>query len=607
MRIPKRAALRLAVTGWIGLAGLSLVAAHDRAVAAAPAPPENALPDSTVFFLKVQNAAALREAFRQSQFGQLWSDSALKPFREDLANRLDERSKSLKERVGVSLRELLELPQGSASVAVLPAKDDPDHDAVIVITADAGLNTDKLADVLARATKAGEEAGGKVNKEEFKGLTVTTVTPPKPKEEKEGQSPPPPIAWARDGAQFAIGTDTAAVKDVLANAAGRSEGALAASESYTAAAKKLGTGAQIVWYANVPEVVKLMAKAGARGKNAANVETFKATVQVLGITGMKAAAGTVTLNHGAFDSVTKTYVVAPAPLQGALKLLVLPPTNLKPEPWVPASVATYQSWSWDLDKAFEALNDLANTFQPGVLNVFEQQLVGPNGGEPLSFKKDIFDPLGDRVTLISDFKKPITEDSQRMVLAVALEDSKAFTETLTKLIGLAGGTPKKRDFQGTTIYDFDPPEIPNANAAGAPNPLKGPISVTIAKNTVFVATDASLLELVLRGGPALADSPGYQAVAREIPPKASAVTYVRPDESARLSYDSIKSGQFEKQLQGAAVAGGPDVSKVGKLFDKDKLPDFAVFAKYLANGGGYALVEEDGVSITNFTLRKANP
>ena len=76
-------------------------------------------------------------------------------------------------------------------------------------------------------------------------------------------------------------------------------------------------------------------------------------------------------------------------------------------------------------------------FQPGMLNVLEQQLVGPNGGEPVSFKKDIFDPLGDRITLISDFKKPISEENQRMLLAVALEDSKKFQNTMNKLIALS--------------------------------------------------------------------------------------------------------------------------------------------------------------------------
>ena len=85
------------------------------------------------------------------------------------------------------------------------------------------------------------------------------------------------------------------------------------------------------------------------------------------------------------------------------------------------------------------------------------------------------------------------------------------------------------------------------------------------------------------------------------------MTYVRPDEQARLTYDMIKSGQFEQALQGAAVAGGPDLSKLAKLIDKDKLPDFSVFAKYLAQGGRYSESAEDGLTITGFSLRKAKP
>ena len=206
------------------------------------------------------------------------------------------------------------------------------------------------------------------------------------------------------------------------------------------------------------------------------MQQTEAMLQVLGINGLKAAAGSFVLNLGNFDSVTKTIVLAPAPAQGLLRIFSLPKVHLRPEPWVPATVASYQTYSWDLDNAYTAINDLVNMFQPGMLNVLEQQLVGPNGGEPLSFKKDIFDPLGDRVTLISDFKKPISEENQRMLLAVALEDSKTFQNTLNKLIALTGGTPKKREFQGTTIYDFEVPEVPNnnPNAPGGERQVQGP-------------------------------------------------------------------------------------------------------------------------------------
>ena len=70
-----------------------------------------------------------------------------------------------------------------------------------------------------------------------------------------------------------------------------------------------------------------------------------------------------------------------------------------------------------------------------------------------------------------------------------------------------------------------------------------------------MTSDTTLLEQVLRpGNPALADSASYQSIAKEYPEKASGMSYVRPDESARLSYDLVKSGKFEKAIQQAAAA-----------------------------------------------------
>ena len=112
-----------------------------------------------------------------------------------------------------------------------------------------------------------------------------------------------------------------------------------------------------------------------------------------------------------------------------------------------------------------------------------------------------------------------------------------------------------------------------------------------------------------RGGVPLAESSTYQTVAKEIPQKVSGMTFVRPDEQARLSYDMIKSGQFEKALlQGmAAGRGGQAPPELPKIINADKLPDFSVFAKYLTLGGSYSVADEDGLLSTGFTLRKNNP
>src|SRR4051794_3934427 len=475
MRMAKRAILRLALVGWVGLSGLSGLGAN---LAQAAAPPEQVLPESTVLLLKVNDVNSLREAFRQSQYGQLWNDPALKDFREDLASKMKDASKTLKEKVGVTLKELLELPQGGLAVAAV-TQDDPKLPIALAIIADAGKNAEKMTEVMNRSTKQAEEAGAKVSTETVQGIALHVIQPPPPREKKEENAKPepprPPLVWGNAGSLFYIGSSAGVVKDMVSNAGGRSTGALANVDAFAKTQSKLtAKDSQIFWFLDLGKVIKIATKAGARGGEA-QAQQVEFLVNELGVNGLKSVGGTLALNVGNYNSLTRTFFLAPTPMQGLLKVFTLPPANLTPEAWVPATVASYQSLSWDLDGAFNAINDLVNKFQPGMLNVLEQQLAGPEGGQPLSFQKDLFGPLGDRITVISDFKKPIKEDSQRALVGVALEDAKAFQNTLNRVIELAGSSPRKREFQGTTIYDFEVPNIPNAAAAGNIQTFKGPI------------------------------------------------------------------------------------------------------------------------------------
>src|SRR3954469_3667501 len=108
MRISKRSAVTLALFGGVALAGVLLAPATSRAADQA----EKAFPASTFAYLKIENAAKLREGFKASQFGQLLADPAVQPLRQDVKAQLEESSKKLKDRIGVSIEELLTLPQG---------------------------------------------------------------------------------------------------------------------------------------------------------------------------------------------------------------------------------------------------------------------------------------------------------------------------------------------------------------------------------------------------------------------------------------------------------------------------------------------------------------
>jgi len=614
MHTAKRVIGRLALIGWLGFFGCMGLSAP---LAQAATPPERVLPDSTIFLLKFNDVKNLREAFRGSPYGQLWNDPAMKEFKDDLIKKIEEAARPLKERLGISLDDLLDLPQGSVAIAAV-SRDDPKMPVAFTLLADAGANKEKMADVLSRATKQAEEAGVKTSQEAFNGLTLHILQPPpedkdKDKEKDKDKIAKYSMAWTLSETVFyfafgTTGTDLDLLKDLTAHREGR-DNSLASNQAFVKTQAKLDSSkAQVLWFLDVAKLVKQTIKATSRG-NEGQAQQNEILAEQYGINGLKSAGGCFTLGAGHYDGLSKTFFLAPKPVQGVLKIFSFPPMTLRPEPWVPATVASYQSFSWNLDNAFEAINEVLNQIQPGILNILEQGLVGPNGGEPLSFQRDLFGPLGNRITLISDFKKPIKEDSQRMLLAFALQDTKAFQNTVNRLYEIAQSTPHKRDFQGTTIYDVDLPNLPGPNGGNVQ--IKS-ISFAVAKETFFVTTDTTLLEQVLRPGNAmLSENAGFQSVVKEIPDRVSGMSFARPEESARLTYDLVKSGQMDKAVQ-QAMGGlrGPQQQQlpaVGKILATEKLPDFSVFAKYLSIRGSYSVMDDDGFIMTGFTLRRSGP
>ena len=165
MSIALPAAGRLALAGWLGLVALGAGVSSYAAT-----PPEKSLPDSTLFYVKVANAANLREAFAQSQTGQLINDPAMKPLRDDVMEKMADVSKTLKEKMGVSLAELATLPQGPITIAVV-AKSEAKIPVAVLISAEAGKNSATMADVMAKATKLAEGDKAKVSLR-FKGREV---------------------------------------------------------------------------------------------------------------------------------------------------------------------------------------------------------------------------------------------------------------------------------------------------------------------------------------------------------------------------------------------------------------------------------------------------
>lgn len=547
---------------------------------------DKSLPDSTLLYVEVKNVKDLRDAFNQTQTGKLWADPAMKPFVDDIKEKLNESNGKVKNALGMDLYQLLNIPQGGASVAVFPIEGKPP--VGVLITADAGANGEQMASVMKKVTKFAEDDGSKVSTEDFQGASLTVI---KGKNDENA----PPLVWTSKGSVYHIGVGLNSVKSVLAKA--NREDCLANNEEYKKARKKMG-GSHVFAFLDINGAIKTIIE-NAPDENG-NLQQVEGILQAIGLNNLKSISAVLDMNSDKYDQVLKIFVAAPQPAQGILRLLQMPRLAMKPEAWVPATVSSYQSQSWDLDEAFNGFVELVNQFAPGTVGVIEQQISG--AGEPISFQKDIFDPLGDRITVASITKADAKPgEIPPSLFGIALENAKTFQATINKLMKLAGSQPQKREFQGVDIHDIEIPEIP-----GAAGQFPEKISLAIAKDTLFISTDAKLLEQALRGGPSLGDTDEYKAFAKFLPETVSSVTFAKPEEAAKSSYDMIKNGQLDEAFE-PARATGANIPKIGDMISIDKIPGFEVFKKYLSKGGAYWIQDDDGITITNFSVKPQKP
>ena len=227
---------------------------------------------------KLNDVKAFREAFRGSQYGQLWNDPALKDFRDELGQKLDDATKALKEKIGVSLEELFELPQGRWPSPPSPGRRREELPQACPSTsslmADAGENEKKMLEVLDRADQAGRGRRRQgldriVQRPDAPHRSVPAARASERREgQGEGQAAARPSAGL-DQLRAACSSSpptSSVIKDLAAHREGR-DNSLAATEAFTKTQAKTDSAkSQVVWYLDVAKLIKLVIKANAKGR-----------------------------------------------------------------------------------------------------------------------------------------------------------------------------------------------------------------------------------------------------------------------------------------------------------------------------------------------------
>lgn len=570
---------------WVGFASV-LVPCLRLHAAEEAIPTDRLLPPEVSVYVSVPDVDELKARWSKTAFGSLTQDSAFDPFKAEITKALEGVSSEIEKELGVSLKDLLQVPSGEFAFAVLTP---PGRKISAVLFLDFGNHEKTVDALLEKAEKALEDNGAEGNDEDIDGTKVTTWTF---KSAGNDQKPNQLVYFVKDS-MIVAASDLETAKAVLARWDGKHSDTFADDDHYNLILEKCSTDDEdglFVWYFNPMRLIQSAASQIAAQNPQAGL--VMGILQPLGISSLKAIGGSADLATEHFDSITKTFMVIEQPTQGLLNVFQFPAIEQTPPKWVSANASAWFSLNWDIAGAYTAVESMVDMFRgPGQFAAMIDQIAQQEGGPKIHLKKDVIDVVSGRIQVVMEpGKKKEDEPAQdRVVVALGLKDAKKFQATLTRLTKVPGFPGKTREFKGSTIIEFEVPDF-----SGNLEPKMA--GLAIGQDQLMFSNDVTAVEAMLRGsteGDALVDSPAYKAVAEHLPAKTSIVSFSRSDSQMEALWDAAKGGQLSALL-----------SQTGAAIDFSKLPAFDAVKKYLTPNGGYSVPDKKGVLFVSFGTQK---
>ena len=455
------------------LLSLSLALCLSSLTLAAP-PSETLLPETTKGFLSVPNVEELREHWNATQLGHLVQDPVMKPFAEDLRDQIKSKLSATRVRLGLTLDDLQGIYGGELCLAAMQPDNDINQQATVLLV-DVTGHTKQAQEAIDKARKNLLAQGATERSATLGGVPVTIVTMPKKREDI-----PQVEACLVIHKDLLIACDHQKVcQQILAQLDGAAGKTLAQSEAFAATmnrcAKDSGDAVpHIRWFVE-PFGYAQTVRAAAGGRKRKGVDLLK-VLPHQGFDAIKGIGGYVYFATGDEDILHRTMVYAPPIKPGsagdkqeryglAARMLHFPNTDaLQPQGFVSRNLGTYFSFNWKMIDAFEHSKTLVNELLGGGEkdDLMEEIIVGlaeDKDGPQVDLRKDLVAHFGERVSLISDCRRPVGPDSERLMVAIELTNPEAVRETIDKAFR-SDPDAQKREFDGHVIWEIIKDDAP---------------------------------------------------------------------------------------------------------------------------------------------------
>jgi len=637
-------------------------------------PSETLLPETTQGFFAIWNVDALSQHWQDTQLGHLMADPVMEPFTKDVRRQIEERWSSIHQRLGITLEDMKEVPGGDAAIGLIAPGP---GQAALAIVVDVSGKLPQANEMLQKVTAAQLRRGAKRSELAVEGRpeVIVQFDLPQLDEDKEaGQSElagiektttkeqpevePPAVRRAYycvTGNLLVITDHLEVMQGILGRAAGHQNGSLANYKPFQMVVARCRSDygdatPQIRWYIHplgYAEAARAATPTDRRRKGKSILEVMRNQ----GVGAIQAVGGFVDFSAEGHEMIHRTAVYAPPPYEKAMKMLVMPNRpDLAPQSWAPRDIATYTTFYFDIQNAFQHFGSLFDElFGQGESGVWEEVKMSlrddPNGPQ-IDLHKDLIQHLGSRISVLTDYQLPITTASERLMFAIETGNSEAVAKAIEKLMK-NDPTAKRREREGLVIWeivedDAPMPEAPEITFGDVPavapaQPLKKRrklvanddeeedeerrllphAAITVWQGNLMIASHIDFLLKVI--APAekpdlLKDDVDYQLVdeviGRQEPKEKCLRAFSRTDEEYRPAYELIRQNKMPEsegmmgRLLNALFGEGKKDGRAQKI-DGSQLPDYQVVRRYLNPAGLQVTSEPEGWYIKGFTLTRA--
>ena len=541
------------------------------------------LPPGVLLHARFTDVNEYRERLRNSPTYGLFTDESLADFRSQVVEKIDEVSEELQENTGLTLEDIFGMAEGEVAFALMQP---PGESISAALFVDYGENQDTVDTILELLEAAAIDEGGEILSEDVDGTDLVTIIM------SEEPGVPPEIAsynyMLRDNV-WVMASTLEALQNINDRWDGGGLPTFAADDATYQEVQDqldLGTGRDPITtlYVNPVGILRsgitAFAQANPQGQQAMMALGF---FPVIGLDNLKAIGSAGDIDPDTGGNVGRTFIRFDrngAP--GVFDLFSLAAADNTPPDFVAADATAYQSLQWQADKAYKAVSSLADQFAgPGFIDRQLDQVAEMPDGPGIHPKEDVLDQITGRLVAQNDLAGRGEQAMQRTLISLELTKDSTLPETIERLVSKEGGEEvEKRDFRGTTVYQF---EMPSQNPADPNGTQTGGLAV--AGGYLHLTTEIGLLEAALRGiEDKLSGDERFLTKTQDVPKETLFLQYADGASQFEQVYELARSGTFDEATEDLEL-------------DFTELPPFKEIKKYFGKTVSYGTRLDNGVLI----------